>query len=154
MAIGAGLVAPGVAPEGARPDGDHGCGGSCRLLPGRRDDGRPVVSGAQLTQAVIVRVLVDTRFQSRQLAADEIKLQVVSRTGATGGAKLDLTAGRTPPALEQTIRAKTEPGHHVQVGDRAGDLELAGGRDRIERGEVRCGEVSWQWDRRERGVDL
>src|SRR5215211_7126841 len=155
VAIGAGLIAPGVAPEGARPDGDDGSGGNRRLLPGRRDDGRPVVSGAELAQAVIVRrVLIDTCLQPRHLAANEIELQVVSRTGATGGAELDLTPGRTSPALEHAVRAETEPGDAVHVWNSAGDLDFAGGCYRVERGEVRCGEVSREWYRRERRVDL
>src|SRR5215207_8366897 len=79
---------------------------------------------------------------------------MVSRAGATGGAELDLAPGRTPPALQQAVRAETEPGDGAQVRDRAGDLKLAGGRYGIERGEVRCGEVSWQRNRLERRVDL
>ena len=155
VAIGAGLVAPGVSPEGARPDGDDGSGGDRRLLPGRRDDGCPVVSRAQLAQAVIVRrILVDTRLQPGQLATDEIELQVVPRAGAPRGAEIDLTPRWTPPALEQTVRAETEPGHRVQIRHRAGGLELTRGRQSIERGEIRCREVSRQRYRLQRGVDL
>src|SRR5215213_5619064 len=155
VAIRAGLVAPGVTPEGARPDGDDGSGGDRRLLAGRRDDGRPVVSRAELAQAVIVRrILIDTRLQPRHFATDEVELQVVLRAGATGGPELELTPGRTPPALEQAIGPQTESGHRVQIRHGAGDLELTGGRYRIERGEIRYGEGSWQGYRLQRLVDL
>src|SRR5215217_7411561 len=155
VAIGAGLVAPGVAPEGARPDRDEGSGSDRRLPPGCRDDGCPIVSRAQPAQAVIVcRVLIDARLQPGQLTADEIELEVIPRAGCAGGAELELTPGRTPPALEQAVRAETEPGNRVQVRDRARRLELASGRYGIERGKVRCGEFSWQWYRVERRVDL
>jgi hypothetical protein len=85
---------------------------------------------------IVRRVLIDSRRQAWQLAADQIQLQVVPRTRAARGTKLDLTPGRASPALEHTIRAKAEPGHRAQIRDRLRNLELARSRQGIKRGQV------------------
>ncbi len=94
MAVGAVLILPGVTPVGASADdgqrsvSDRGFGG-CGL-----NQDAAIVSGAQAAQAEFGGgEVIDARFEVGEIAANQIELDLVERSGAGGGAKVDLAAG-------------------------------------------------------------
>src|SRR5204863_182916 len=72
---------------------DDGGGGHRRLARRRRHHGRAVVAGAQAAQREVVRPeVVDARLEVGERPRDQVEVDVIERTGAGGGAEVDLAA--------------------------------------------------------------
>ena len=94
VAVGAVLILPGVAPVGGGADdgqrgvGDGGLGG------GGIDQDAAIVSGAQPAQAELGGgEVIDAGLKVGEIAADQVEFDLVERSGAGGGAKVNFAAG-------------------------------------------------------------
>ena len=66
-------------------DGRLGCGGF--------DQDISIVSSAQPAQAELSRSeVIDASLKIDEIAADQVQLDLIERSGASGGAKIDLSA--------------------------------------------------------------
>ncbi len=94
MAVGAVLILPGVAPVGGGAD-DGQRGVSDRGFGSRGlDEHAAIVSDAKLTQAELGGgEVIDAGFEVGEIAADQVELDFIERSGAGSGAKVDFAAG-------------------------------------------------------------
>ena len=97
MAVGAVLIFPGIAPvstgahDNQRGVSDGGFAG------GGLNQNATEISGAQFAQTELGGgEMIDTSFQVREVATNQVKLDFIERPGAGGGAKVDLTARILP----------------------------------------------------------
>ncbi len=152
MPVRARAVLPGVPPKRARQHDQDGSVGRVRLVSGRGDEKRAVVAGPERPQREVVRAeVMDARRETRDVAAHDVRIDVVERARACGGAIEDLAAGVC--ATPEHARAEVE-----QVRQEA-DIECAGRRgrdagDRLERQVLRSRQVRRERDRVEVRVDL
>ena len=87
VAVGALLVAPGVAPEGAGCDQNRGRCRYRRLPTGSFDDRLSIITRTNPPEAVGVGgVVVDAGVETIEVATDVVELQVVARAGSAGSA--------------------------------------------------------------------
>ena len=96
MAVGAVLILPGVAPVRASADDGQRSLGDCGFGGGGLDQDAAIVSGAQFAQAELGGgEVIDAGFEivRQKIAADQIEFDLVKRSGASGGAKVDFAAG-------------------------------------------------------------
>src|SRR4029077_15874979 len=83
MAIGAGLILPGIAPVGAGADDGEGRVSDGRFAAGGLDQDAAIVSGAQMAQAKLGgSEVIDAGLKVDEVAADEVELDLVERSGA------------------------------------------------------------------------
>src|SRR5260370_13087045 len=93
MAVGAGLILPGIAPVGASADDGERRVSDGRFAAGGLDQYAAIVSGTQLAQAKLGgSEVVDAGLKLGEVAAAEVELDLVERSGAGGDAKIDLAA--------------------------------------------------------------
>ncbi len=98
MAVGAGLIFPGVAPVGAGANDGEWRVCDRRFPAGGFDEDAPIVSRAQPAQAELGRSkVIDAGRQVRKVAANQIQLDFVERSRASCRAKV--TASRSGAAL-------------------------------------------------------
>ena len=93
MAIGAGLILPGIAPVGGGADDGERRVSDGRFAAGGLDQDAAIVSGAQLAQAEFGgSEVVDAGQKVGEVATNEVELNLVERPGAGGRAKIDFAA--------------------------------------------------------------
>src|SRR6266852_7052094 len=94
MAVGAGLIFPGVAPAGAGAnDGERGVGDGGFAAGGFEED-TTVISWAQEAEAEFGGgEVIDAGIEVSEGTANEIELDLIERAGAGGGAKKDFASG-------------------------------------------------------------
>jgi hypothetical protein len=158
MPVGSRLVLPGVAPvrRGARDD--HRCAGQIGISPRRLDEDRAIVALAQSAQREVVRVeVIHPGGQTRELARDEVEVDVMERAGVRVGAEQDLSSRIALP-LRDPRRQIEDAGQRGEVWS---PLAVAtrrrgghGWRDRLERWTVVAWKALRKWDRLQVSVDL
>src|SRR6202030_2320168 len=117
MAVGAGLIFPGVAPVGASANDSERGVGDGRFAAGGFEEYAAIISGAQFAEAEFCRgEMIGTGIEAGQVAANEIELDFVERSGAAERAKVDFAASIVSLA-----------------GDAGGEIEKLGHRLQIRR---------------------
>src|SRR5690606_18794643 len=104
VAVGALLVAPGVAPEGAGRHQQRWRFCYRWFSPGSFNNRPSIVARTNPPEAVGVGgVVVDAGGEAGEIASYVVELQVVARASAAGGAVEDLPAGAVAAALEDAV---------------------------------------------------
>ena len=128
MAVGAVLIFPSIAPVRAGAnDGKRRVGNGGFTAGGFKQEAA-IIPGAQSAQAELGgREVIDAGRQVGQVAANQIKLDLVERSGTGGSAKVDLAA-RIIPLSRDAGGEVEELRHRLQVrrrvrlgGDALGD---------------------------------
>jgi hypothetical protein len=117
MAIGARLVAPGVAPERAGHRQYDWRLGQARRVAASLDHRAAQVAPAQLAQAVVVGgVVVHARREIRQVAAHEVQLEVVPRPRPARRPELHHPPRlRIHPPIQKPITKPSQPRQRGQI---------------------------------------
>ena len=97
--------------------------------------------------------VIHPRFQTLQVATDQVQIDVIERPGAGGRAKEDLPA-RIFPAPGNAGGEKKHFRQRFQLGNRVNISLAAAGRDGCKRSQPRRGEMLRQRQRLELGIDF
>ena len=94
VAVGAVLILPGVAPVGGGADDCQRSVGDGRLGGRGIDQDAAIVTGPQPAQAELGGgEVIDAGLKVRKISADQVEFDLVERSSAGGGAKVNFTAG-------------------------------------------------------------
>src|SRR5580692_6006292 len=97
MAIGTVLILPGIAPIGARADDGHRSMSDSRFAVRGFDQHAATVSGTQFAQAELGRgEVINASRKIAEFAANQIKLDLVERSGASRRAEIYFAARILP----------------------------------------------------------
>src|SRR5271157_5287200 len=93
MAVGSRLILPGIAPVGAGANDSQRRVGDGGFTAGGLEQDTAIVSGAQPAQSELGRgEVIDASLKIGEVAANQVELDLVERSRASRGAKIDFAA--------------------------------------------------------------
>src|ERR1700693_5923390 len=157
MAIGAGLILPGIAPVGAGANDGQRRVSDSRFAAGGLDEDAAIVSGAQLAQSELGRgEVIDAGSKigdfATNVATDQVELNLIERSGAGGRAEIDFAARIF--SLPGDARGKVqELGYGLQIR-RCISLGRDASGDGRKGSDSSLAHLGWHARRLQRWVDL